>query len=115
MHELSVALRILELAQQAAREVDAARVTAIHVRVGPLAGVVAEALQTAYDQARVSSPLQAARLVIELAPLRAYCATCQSAVEIDSVQSWECGRCGQPAGALLSGNELELTALELSS
>jgi len=115
MHELSIALRVLDLAAAAAASMDPARVVAIHLRVGPLSGVDAEALRSAYELARGSSPLKDARLEIELAPLRVFCESCASDQDAESVQALRCRRCGTPATRLVSGDELELRALEVSA
>lgn len=64
MHELSIALSILDIAAaEAARH--HGRVAAVHLRLGARAGVVKEALLFAYDVAREGTPLAEARLVIE--------------------------------------------------
>jgi len=49
------------------------RVAAIHLRLGPLAGVVKEALLSAYGLAREGTLLAAAELVVEEVPLVGYC------------------------------------------
>ena len=76
MHELSVALSILDVAAEGAAREGAAAVAAIHLRLGPLAGVVKEALLSAFELAREGSPLAAARLVIEEVPVVVYCPRC---------------------------------------
>ena len=49
MHELSIALSILDIVEEeSARRGDAA-VAAIHLRLGPLSGVVKEALLSAFE------------------------------------------------------------------
>jgi hydrogenase nickel incorporation protein HypA/HybF len=60
MHELSIALSILDVAtEEAARR--SGRVLAVHLKLGPLAGVVKEALLSAYDLAREGTPLGPSR------------------------------------------------------
>jgi hydrogenase nickel incorporation protein HypA/HybF len=72
VHELSIALSILDLVGEEA-ERRGVRVLAIHLKLGPLSGVVKEALLPAYDLARGGGPLAEARLMVEEAPLRARC------------------------------------------
>ena len=45
MHELSIAMGIVELAADEVARRNGARVIAIHLKLGPLAGVVPDALQ----------------------------------------------------------------------
>ena len=52
MHELSIAMSILDVAGEEAQRLNA-KVIAIRLKLGPLSGVVKEALLSAYDLARV--------------------------------------------------------------
>jgi hydrogenase nickel incorporation protein HypA/HybF len=115
MHELSIALNLLDLAAEEAERQGGGRVTAIHVRIGPLSGVVAEALRSAYELARETSELKSAELVIEEVPLTVFCPVC--GVEREPVSGWQlvCPSCGGPTPEIRRGRELELTALELES
>ena len=115
MHELSIALRILELAaDEAARRGDV-RVWAIHLKLGPLSGVVKDALLYAYELAREASPLEETRLVIEEVPVVAYCPACEAERAVVSPQQICCGECGTPTPRIVSGRELEITALEITA
>jgi hydrogenase nickel incorporation protein HypA/HybF len=113
MHELSIALSILDMAAEEAARRDGVQVQGIHLRLGPLSGVVKEALLSAYEIAREGSALAAARLVIEETPLLANCPTCQGAKPLVSAQQQCCAECGTPAPDLISGRELEVVALEI--
>src|SRR5579883_2701686 len=68
MHELSVALSIVEAAEEEA-ERHAGRVEAIHLRLGPLAGVIKEALLSAWDLACEGTTMAGVRLVVEDVPI----------------------------------------------
>ena len=68
MHELSIAMSILDLAEEEALKHDGARVSAIHVKIGEMSGVVAQALTNAYELAREQTPFEQCRLVIEQTP-----------------------------------------------
>ena len=83
------------------------------VRIGPLAGVDVQALQTAFRFARTTSPLSGAELAIEEAPLSGFCPRCGRPQPVRSVQEWICGQCGEVAGELASGRELDLIGLEI--
>lgn len=114
MHELSIALSLLDLvAEESERR--GGRVTAVHLRLGPLAGVVPEALASAYDLARERTPLADAELVVEHVPLAAYCVECGEEVTPPSAYELVCPVCGRPTPELVSGRELELVALEITT
>lgn len=113
MHELSIALSILDVvAEEAGRH--GGRVAAVHLRLGPLSGVVREALVSAYDLAREGTPLDGAELVVEEVPIAAFCPAC--AVEVAPPSPWEllCPRCGTPTPEVRRGGELEVVALEIA-
>ena len=113
MHELSIALAILDLAAEEAERRGGARVLGIHLRLGPLAGVVKEALVSSFEVARTDSPLVEAQLVIEDVPVTVYCPTCRGAREVVSDRQLCCRDCGTPSHGVVSGRELEVVALEI--
>jgi hydrogenase nickel incorporation protein HypA/HybF len=115
MHELSIALSIVEGAQGEAELQGGGRVAGVHVRLGPLSGVVRESLAFAYDLACEGTPLQGSRLVIEESPVRILCPDCGEARPPVSVRQLHCSVCGAAAHEVVSGAELELVALELES
>lgn len=114
MHELSIAMSILDMAEEEASR-RGAQVDAIHVRLGVLCGVVKEALLSAYDLAREETSLEETRLVIEEVPVMIYCAHCQAARPVFSIQQLACCDCETPASKILQGRELQVFALELRS
>jgi hydrogenase nickel incorporation protein HypA/HybF len=114
MHELSIALSILDLVAEEA-ERHRGRVAAVHLKLGPLAGVVKEALVWAYDLAREGTPLAAAELVVEEVPLVAYCRACAAERAPASVQELRCTACGAPTPEIVGGRELEVVALEIEA
>jgi hydrogenase nickel incorporation protein HypA/HybF len=113
MHELSIALSILDLAGEEAERRGGACVVGIHLKLGPLSGVVKEALLSAYEIARESSPLAEARLVIEETPILVHCPSCEAVRAAASPQELGCAECGAPTARVVSGRELEVVALEI--
>lgn len=112
MHELSIALSLVDLAQEEAERLGG-RVCAVHLRIGALAGVVPEALLASFEMASAETPLEGSRLVIVDAPVVVYCPQCRAERELRSVQSFCCPVCGTPTPQVKRGRELELVALEI--
>ncbi len=112
MHELSIALQLIDIATEQAARHDA-RVLALHVKLGPLSGVVPDALVSAYELAREATPLADARLAIEETAIEMECQRCGGARPVVSLQQLRCCECDEPARQIISGRELELTALEI--
>jgi len=113
VHELSIAMSLVELVLEHAGPLNGARVEAVHLRLGALAGVVEDALTFSFDVACRGTPLDGARLVIEHVPLAVFCSRCRAVHTLEGFPL-RCPVCGQPAGDLVRGRELELTALEVS-
>ncbi len=65
MHELSIALSIIELAEEEAQRHGDVRVNAVHLKLGRLAGVAKEALEFSYGLACEGTALAGSRLEIE--------------------------------------------------
>jgi hydrogenase nickel incorporation protein HypA/HybF len=113
MHELSIALSLLDLVASEVERQGYAHVAAIHLKLGPLSGVVKQALVSAFELAREGSPLEEARLAIEETPILVHCPTCQATRSVISVQQLCCAECGTPTPQVVSGRELEVVALEI--
>ena len=115
MHELSIALSIIEGVQEEVAKQGGGQVCAVHLRLGPLSGVFREALLFSYRLACEGTPLAGSRLVIEDVPLRIQCSWCNAECAPVSLQSLRCEHCGRPASEMLQGTELEVCALELQT
>ena len=114
MHELSIAMSILEIAEEEAERHGNAHVQAVHLRLGPLSGVVKEALVSAFQLASEETALSNCSLVIEDVPISAFCATCNAERRVRSMQCFSCVECGMPASDVIHGHELQVSALELA-
>jgi hydrogenase nickel incorporation protein HypA/HybF len=112
MHELSIAMSILDMAEEEAGSRGAA-LDAIHIKLGALSGVAKEALLLAYDLARSETTLETTRLIIEEVPVMIYCPRCQAPRGIPSIQQISCSVCETPSAQILQGRELQVVALEL--
>lgn len=115
MHELSIALSLVDVATEEAERRGGVRILAIHLKLGPLSGIVKDALLSAYELAREGSSLEESRLVIEDVPIAAYCPTCETEIAVASIQHLCCTTCGTPTPEIVRGRELEVTALEIES
>lgn len=65
MHELSIALSLVDAVCDELPRLGGACVRSVHVRVGALSGVSADALTFAFDIAADASPIAGARIEVE--------------------------------------------------
>ena len=112
MHELSIAMSIVELAEEEADRRDA-RIEAVYLKLGALSGVVKEALLSSYEMACDNTPLQGSRLLIEEVSVVIFCPTCRAERPLSSIQLFCCPECGTPASEVVRGKEIEVVALEI--
>jgi hydrogenase nickel incorporation protein HypA/HybF len=106
-------MSILDLAAEEAGRHGDVSVKQIHVKLGPLSGVVRAALLSAYELARLGSALEEAELIIQEVPVLVHCPVCETARPAVSAYDIRCAECGTPAAEVLSGRELELVAMEI--
>jgi hydrogenase nickel incorporation protein HypA/HybF len=113
MHELSIAMSIVEMAQEEAELRGNAQVLAVHLRLGQLTGIVKEALLSSYDMACEATPLEGSQLLIEEIPVEVFCPKCQVPRRLRSIQWFCCPKCFTPTTEIVHGKELEVVALEI--
>lgn len=112
MHELSIVMSIVELAEEEA-ERRGVQIEAVHLRLGALSGVVKDALLSCYELACENTPLQGSRLVVEEVPVVIFCPNCRAQCPLSSVQLFCCPKCKTPCSEIVQGKELEVVALEI--
>ncbi|MFZ1978613.1 MAG: hydrogenase maturation nickel metallochaperone HypA [Bacteroidota bacterium] len=112
MHELSIAQHIVEIVQQYVDPVNVKNVAAIRLKVGAVAGVVADSLEFSFHAITADTPLMKARLEIEHVPFRIECSIC-GVVSENETGIIVCDSCGSPDAKVLSGAELEMTEIEI--
>jgi hydrogenase nickel incorporation protein HypA/HybF len=115
MHELSIAVSIVEVAEEELTRHAGRRIGAVHLRIGRLSGVVREALVSSYELACENTPLEGSRLVIEDVPVVAQCPTCGDPRPVTAIEDMRCDVCGTPATEIIEGREMLVTALEFDS
>jgi hydrogenase nickel incorporation protein HypA/HybF len=114
MHELSIAMSLVEVAVEELERQGGGRIETVHVKVGTLSGVVKEALLSAYELACEQSPLAGSRLLIQDVPIEVFCPHCRCGREVESMQDIRCWVCGTRSAQVVRGRELELVALEIT-
>ncbi|GHJ42550.1 hydrogenase maturation nickel metallochaperone HypA [Streptomyces sp. TS71-3] len=113
MHELSIATALVDRAEEVARRHGDRAVTAVRIRVGELAGVVPDALRFSFGLAAAGTAAAAAVLHVEDVRARARCEPCDTTFAVGTPPFLWCPRCELPASGVVSGRELEITAVEL--
>ena len=114
MHELSIAMSLVEVSCEELSRQAGTHVEALHVRIGPLSGVLPRSLESAFELAAEGTPIQGARLAIEETSIRVLCRVCLSERPIDTLHGFRCADCGRATPEIVGGRELELVCMEIS-
>ncbi len=114
MHELSIAVAIIDGVLEESERRGGVDVDIVHVRIGRMSGVDCDALLFAYQVAREGTPLASSRLEIEDVKATVFCSICQRESESNSAAGQFCPHCGAPA-RIVAGDDLEITALEVAA
>lgn len=111
MHELAIAQAIVESAEQ---ELETGqKVLSLCLQLGPLSGVVEDALRFSFDLATQDTPLAGCRLDIENVPVTLYCHPCERLFQPAELARLVCPDCQKASSDLRSGRELLIVALEV--
>jgi len=112
MHELSIALSVLDIVRTAAVESGLASVTVVRLRVGRASGVQPESLRFAFDCSKAGTPAEQATLEIEEVPIGGHCAVCDQDFTTPEPYLLACPLCGGGAFLVTTGDELHVLDLE---
>ena len=112
MHELSIAMGIVDAALDEAQR-RGVRVSAVHLRLGALSGVVKDALLFSWDVACQDTPLHGTQLIVEDVSVVVFCPCCNEQRTLTSLQAFACPECHTPTMDIRQGKELEVFALEV--
>ena len=113
MHEMGIALQIVEIATASLpADLGKARVAAVNLKIGKLAAVVPDSLRFCFAVAIKDTPLEGANLVIKELPVVAKCNDCDAQWTIDA-PVFVCQKCQSGSLEILSGRELDIESLEV--
>jgi hydrogenase nickel incorporation protein HypA/HybF len=115
MHELSIALSMIDEIVEQSEARGGLEVEAVHLRLGVFSGVDKSALLFAYELACEGTALQGSRLVITTVPLLIYCPQCKQQRTPVSVYQLCCPECLVPAQDIITGREIEVESLEVAA
>jgi hydrogenase nickel incorporation protein HypA/HybF len=113
LHELSIALEILDIVEKEAVKHGAAVVRQVNLRVGDLSGVETESLAFSFDAVKGEKELtRDAVLAIERLPVKIRCTPC-SEVFAGAGHAVICPQCEGFETELVQGEELEIGEIEI--
>jgi hydrogenase nickel incorporation protein HypA/HybF len=112
MHEMSIAISVIDAVTEKARLEGCAAVTEIDLVVGQLAGVQIESLKFCFSAAAKNTPAEGADLLIEEREGTGLCEECGARFPIDSFYA-KCPDCGVFRVRVVSGEELSVRSITI--
>ena len=110
MHELSIAINIVEISTDYATKNDSGKVLEIEIEIGELSGVVEDALDFAMEAATKNTACEGASWKIIKIKAWAKCKSTGKAFEIDDLYS-ACPFCNEYGHDLIQGKELRVKSI----
>ena len=112
MHELSIAMGIVKIAEDETAKVNAEKVTKIQLEIGVLAGVEIDSLNFVWDSAVQNSVLENAEKEIIVINGIGKCVDCDAVFDMENIYDC-CPKCGSNFKGILKGKELKVKSLEV--
>ena len=113
MHEMSIAMNIVQIACREAESNGATGISKIELEIGSLSGVMVDSLRFCFGSACEGTPAQGAELAINEVQAEAQCLQCQHTFPIDAFMAI-CPECEAYEINVLKGRELQLKALSVN-
>lgn len=110
MHELAIAQSIVALAEEQARQHQAAAIEELELEIGRLSGVEIPTLEFALESAVKGSLLEEARIVRHYIDGEARCVECDTCYPLPTLLT-PCPHCGSWYFQLLKGKELRVKSI----
>ncbi len=114
MHEVAIAMGMVDELLRIGRENNAKRITAVSLKIGKMSGIVTDSLKFAFDAVKLEHPaLLTAEVTINEVLLIYECNDCDKSFEADNFHFSACPECDSYNLKLISGEEQDIENIEL--
>lgn len=113
MHEMSIAMNIVDIACKQAQAEDASSISSIELDLGTLAGVMVDSLKFCYESTCKDTLAEGSQLLINEIPGKGNCLECETEFEVDGFMTL-CPNCESFKVDIFQGRELRLKAISIN-
>ncbi len=113
MHELSIAMGIVDIAEKETAKAKATKVDLIELEIGTLAGIELDSLDFVWSSAVKDTVLENAIKKINVIHGEAKCSDCETIFKLDNIYD-ACPNCNSYLKGIMKGKELLVKSLEVS-
>ncbi|MFO7657185.1 MAG: hydrogenase maturation nickel metallochaperone HypA [Bacteroidales bacterium] len=112
MHEFSIAVNIVEIAEETARHHHAVKINDIVIEIGEASGIVPAALELAMQSAIKNTMLETGKITLVYIPASAICNVCRHRFKPDNLIA-VCALCNSFDVTIISGKEMRVKSIEI--
>lgn len=112
MHEMSIALSIIDIANEEALRANAKRINEIEIEIGSISGVEISALEFSLELAVKNTLLENAQRKIISIPAKAECLECNSTFALTTFYE-PCPSCESLTIKIIQGKELKIKSINI--
>ncbi|OGW39534.1 MAG: hydrogenase maturation nickel metallochaperone HypA [Nitrospirae bacterium RBG_13_39_12] len=113
MHEVSIALSLLDVAEKHCKKEGYEGIESIGVKIGKASGIMSDALLFAFDAVKIGTIAEKAHLIIDEIPVTGFCKNCNNNFSVEEMYILCCPKCGGTEFTLETGRELDITEMEV--
>lgn len=110
MHELSIAISIIEIAEKEAKAANANSISELVLDIGTQSGIEMYALEAALEMAVMNTSLEKAKIQINQIQAEAKCKDCFEVFTIENIFD-PCPKCGGFYHEIISGKDMKVKSL----
>lgn len=112
MHEMAIALNIIEIAESEAIKANAERINQLELEIGTLSGIEIEALQFALETAKEKTMLNDTSIHFNIIQAEGICEDCGAKINVNNI--WiNCPNCKSYNLNIINGKELKVKSLNV--
>ena len=111
MHEMSYAVRLVNMAIDTAKENELNNVDTVTVEIGQMTGVLPHLLKEAYTSASKGTILEGSTLDITMTNVTAHCNDCNTTYEPNAVNNYCCPSCNSLNSKIIKGRDVSLISI----
>ncbi len=112
MHEVSIAEEIKDIVIKNLKENNAKKVKRIVLQIGKLTSVVPDALLFAFETISKNTPLENAKIEIEMIEIKAKCENCKKVFKLNAFE-YQCPTCKKTNFKIIKGREMIIRTIEM--
>jgi hydrogenase nickel incorporation protein HypA/HybF len=114
MHELSLAMSVREIVEDAAEQNNSKKVNEVNIVVGEFSSVSVEALEFAMEAAKKESVFKDAKINIRSIKTILSCSECSMETAMEDFV-FRCGSCGSGAVTIISGDRMYVESIDIET